>query len=216
MQELQKRNNDKRTATREMIALIVINCSVIQLLPTTLINLRIAAHSAEPFSVVGQLLLATARHDVGKRRLASIGAQKMSAVSSYIIILFIASTLCYGAYKKVNCFEAFTDGAKKGFDIGIKILPTLCAMLVAVSVLQTSGALSALTCFLNPVAKLIGLPAEVLPLLIVRPFSGSAATGVLLGILQAYGRTAGSASPRASSWGQAKRFCIPPDCTMAA
>ncbi len=111
----------------------------------------------------------------------------MSAVSSYIIVLFIAFTLCYGAYKKVNCFEAFTDGAKKGFDIGIRILPTLCAMLVAVSVLQTSGALNTLTTALKPVATLIGLPAEVLPLLIVRPFSGSAATGVLLGILQTYG-----------------------------
>ncbi len=60
MQELQKRNTDKKTATREMISLIVINCSVIQLLPTTLINLRVAAHSTNPFSVVGLLFIATA------------------------------------------------------------------------------------------------------------------------------------------------------------
>ncbi len=60
MAEMQKRNANKKTATREMITLIVLNCSVIQLLPTTLINMRVAAHSSEPFAVVGLLFIATA------------------------------------------------------------------------------------------------------------------------------------------------------------
>lgn len=111
----------------------------------------------------------------------------MSAISSYAVVGFIALVMCYGAIKKINCFEAFTDGAKKGFDISIRILPTLCAMLVAVAVLQSSGALNILIGVLKPLAKLIGLPPEVLPLAIVRPFSGSAAMGVLLGILSTYG-----------------------------
>ncbi len=111
----------------------------------------------------------------------------MSAISSYIVLLFIAFTLCYGAYQKVDGFEAFTAGAKKGFELGIRILPTLCAMLVAVSVLQQSGLLEILIRILKPLADFIGLPAQVLPLVFVRPFSGSAAMGVLLGILQTYG-----------------------------
>lgn len=60
MQELQKRNRNPKRATNDMIALIVINCSVIQLLPTTLINLRIAAGSTEPLAIVGPSVLATA------------------------------------------------------------------------------------------------------------------------------------------------------------
>jgi len=60
MQELQKRNRNQKTATTDMITLIVINCSVIQLLPTTLINLRIAAKSTNPLAIVGPSIIATA------------------------------------------------------------------------------------------------------------------------------------------------------------
>ncbi len=111
----------------------------------------------------------------------------MSALSAYAVVTFIALTLCHGALKKVDCFETFTAGAKKGLDISIRILPTLCAMLVAVAVLQTSGVLELFIHALMPFAKLIGLPPQVLPLAIVRPFSGSAAMGVLLGTLNTYG-----------------------------
>ncbi len=60
MQELQKRNQTKKVATNDMIALVVINCTLIQLLPTTLINLRIAAGSATPLAIVGPSIIATA------------------------------------------------------------------------------------------------------------------------------------------------------------
>lgn len=111
----------------------------------------------------------------------------MSALSTYTVVAFIAVTLFYGAYKKVDCFETFTEGAKNGLDISIRILPTLCAMLVAVAVLQSSGLLDLIYRALLPMANLIGLPPQVLPLAIVRPFSGSAAMGVLLSTLNTYG-----------------------------
>jgi spore maturation protein B len=111
----------------------------------------------------------------------------MSALSSYAVVVFIAAVLCHGALKKIDCFETFTQGAKRGFEISVRILPTLCAMLIAVSVMRESGVLDLLLRALTPAAKLIGLPPEVLPLAIVRPFSGSAAMGVLLALLKTHG-----------------------------
>lgn len=111
----------------------------------------------------------------------------MSALGPHIILAFIAAVLFHGAVRRVDCFEAFAEGAKRGFETCLRLMPTLCGMLVAVNVLQHSGILNLLITALTPVATFFGLPSEVLPLAIVRPFSGSAAMGVLLGILTQHG-----------------------------
>ncbi len=111
----------------------------------------------------------------------------MSNLSAYAVVLFIAGTLLYGAAKRVDCFDTFAQGAQMGLRTCLHILPTLVGMLMAISLLRASGLLDVLIRLLQPFAAWIGLPAEALPVAIVRPFSGSAAMAVLAQTLTQYG-----------------------------
>lgn len=111
----------------------------------------------------------------------------MSSLSAYAVVLFIAGTLLYGAAKRIDCFDTFAQGAQQGMRTCLRILPTLVGMLMAISLLQASGLLDVLIRLLQPFAARIGLPAEALPVAIVRPFSGSAAMAVLAQTLTQYG-----------------------------
>lgn len=110
--------------------------------------------------------------------------QILSIVAIPLLVLFIVS---YGAIKKVKIYEVFIEGAKEGFNVGVRIIPYLVAMLVAIGVFRTGGAMDILTTILFPVTNLIGMPAEALPMAIMRPLSGSGALGVMSEIIKAHG-----------------------------
>lgn len=101
-----------------------------------------------------------------------------------VIILFVVT---YGMLKNVKVYECFVEGAKDGLNICLRIFPYLLAMLVAVGVFRESGALSYLILLVKPVVSLIGLPPEVVPLVLIKPLSGSGATGIFTDILKQYG-----------------------------
>lgn len=93
----------------------------------------------------------------------------------------------YGAVRKVKIYEAFVEGAKEGFTIGVRIIPYLVAMLVAIGVFRAGGAMDFFATLLSPVTSLIGMPAEALPMALVRPLSGSGALGVMSEIINVHG-----------------------------
>lgn len=80
--------------------------------------------------------------------------------------------------KKVPIYEEFTDGAKDGFKVAINIIPYLVAIVVGISMLRASGAIEMCANFLAPILTKLHVPADTLPLMIVRSLSGSAALGV--------------------------------------
>jgi spore maturation protein B len=104
-----------------------------------------------------------------------------------IIAIIILGIVVYGMTKKVKVYECFVEGAKDGLSICLRIFPYLLAMLVAIAVFRESKALDYFIALVKPVVKLIGLPAEVVPLVLVKPLSGSGALGVLSDILIKYG-----------------------------
>ena len=77
------------------------------------------------------------------------------------LILWI---VVYGASKKVKIYEAFIEGAKEGFNVGVRIIPYLVAMLVAIGIFRAGGAMELLSRLIAPVTSLIGMPAEALPM----------------------------------------------------
>jgi spore maturation protein B len=93
----------------------------------------------------------------------------------------------YGARKKIDTFDAFVVGAKQGFEISMSLIPYLVAMLVAIGMLRASGFFGLMSQVLSPLLNRIGMPTELLPLALVRPFSGAAATGVMAELMHTYG-----------------------------
>lgn len=111
----------------------------------------------------------------------------VSAVSIIAIPALVLFIVVYGAAKKVKIYEAFVEGAKEGFNVGVRIIPYLVAMLVAIGIFRAGGAMEILSTILSPFTKLIGMPAEVMPMAIIRPLSGSGALGVMSEIIKAHG-----------------------------
>ena len=105
------------------------------------------------------------------------------AVSAWILPGLMLSILLLGALRQVRIYESFVEGAAEGFQVAVRIIPYLVAILVAVGMLRASGALDWLVTILGPWIGPLGLPAEVLPLALLRPFSGSGAYGLLAAIL---------------------------------
>lgn len=108
-------------------------------------------------------------------------------LSTYILPFFIFYVVAYGLLKGRNVYQAFVEGAKGGFHTALGILPTLVGLLVAVGVLRASGFLDLVSGLLKNLLKGTGFPAEILPLVIVRLFSNSAATGLALDLFKAHG-----------------------------
>lgn len=108
-------------------------------------------------------------------------------IADIIFLIFVAGIPLYAAYRKINVFDTFITGAKQGFETVISIVPHLVAMLVVIGMLRASGFFDSMAHFLGPILNKIGMPTEVLPLVLIRPFSGSAATGVLADIVHQNG-----------------------------
>lgn len=111
----------------------------------------------------------------------------MTNISNYILPLFLLMILGYGFYKKIEVFTTFIDGAKKGFDIFISILPSLTALFLAVQVLKSSQGIEFITKILSPVANLLKIPPETLSLCILSPISGGGSLSIYESIISEYG-----------------------------
>lgn len=111
----------------------------------------------------------------------------VEAISIFAIPALVVFVVLYGAIKKVKVYEAFVEGAKEGFHVAVRIIPYLVAMLVAIGVFRHGGAMDVLTIVLSPVTQLIGMPAETVPLALMRPLSGSGALGVMSEIITTHG-----------------------------
>lgn len=108
-------------------------------------------------------------------------------ISDFIVPSIIILIVTYGVLEKVKVYDEFVNGAKKGLTTVIKIMPTLVGLMVAVGVLRASGFLECLSEQIGKVTDYIGFPSQLVPLSIVRLFSASAATGLVLDIFKAYG-----------------------------
>ncbi|MFE8702623.1 spore maturation protein [Cytobacillus sp. FJAT-54145] len=111
----------------------------------------------------------------------------ISIVSLWMIPVLIGFILLYGTVKQVPTYESFVEGGKEGIKIAISIIPFLVGMLVAISVFRASGALEFLMNFIRPGLEAIGVPAEIAPLAIIRPISGTAALGMTSDLMATYG-----------------------------
>jgi spore maturation protein SpmA/spore maturation protein SpmB len=105
------------------------------------------------------------------------------AVSPWIIPLLTVGFLGFGVIRRVRVYETFVEGAKEGFRVAVRIIPYLVAILVAVDMFRASGAMDALVHGLGGLTGKVGLPAEVLPMALLRPLSGSGAYGIMASII---------------------------------
>ena len=237
MQELDKLNPVKGTATNAMALFLAINTSSVTLLPTGVIALRAAAGSDDPAGILPTTLFATICSTAAAIFAAKM-YQRFSAepipdpaarpaddapaaadtetgdveegaypawvsfaviggivaliplailfgreIAPWIIPSLMMALLTFGLVRGVRIYEVFVEGAKDGFQVAVRIIPYLVAILVAVAMFRESGALDALIRPLGAVTELFGLPAEALPMALLRPLSGSGAYGILASII---------------------------------
>ncbi|MBF0370575.1 MAG: spore maturation protein [Magnetococcales bacterium] len=248
MQELDRLNPVKGTATNSMALFLAINTSSVTLLPTGVIALRASAGSMDPAAILPTTLFATfcstivailaaktyqrffpiepiaAEADSTESNqptsqtttkesdtetlaeahaisagyptwvsvvalLTVVGFIPLTifhgrAISPWVIPSLMVALLGFGVIKGVRVYEVFVEGAKEGFQVAIRIIPYLVAILVAVGMFRASGALGYLVNLIGPATSAVGLPAEALPMALLRPLSGSGAYGILASLLE--------------------------------
>lgn len=111
----------------------------------------------------------------------------VGVLSFFVIPLMLVGFPLYGLYKRVPVYESFVTGAKEGFEVAVRIIPYLVAILFAIGMFRASGAMDALATALNPLLAFIGFPAEVLPMAIIRPLTGSGSAGLVVDMISQYG-----------------------------
>ena len=104
-----------------------------------------------------------------------------------VVPLIIAALCVYGLVKRVNIFMSFVEGVKEGMRTVVFIAPTMIALLLAVGMLKASGLLGWIAEMIRPAAEAVGFPAELVPMGLLRPVSGSGATAILTGIYEDFG-----------------------------
>lgn len=119
--------------------------------------------------------------------MAEIFRSIVNVISAVAIPLFIFVFLGWGLFKKVKVYEVFVEGAKDGFNTAVRIIPYLVAMLFAIGIFRASGAMDVVVMLLSPVTNLIGMPAETLPLALLRPLSGSGSMGLMTELMKTHG-----------------------------
>ena len=250
MQELDRLNPHKGTATDSMVLFLAINTSSITILPTGVIALRAAAGSNDPAGIVPTTLFATfcstlvailAAKSLARlwgqnsttspkldeeKEVQSLQAQLSteeinvinaataadhghafpfwvtllalvsllilipitiihgSTLSPWIIPTLVLGLLAFGYIRGVEIYSSFVDGAREGFEVAVRIIPYLVAILVAIGMFRASGAMDLIIGPFSAITSLIGLPADALPMAMLRPLSGSGAYGILASTIQ--------------------------------
>lgn len=155
------------------------------------------AESVPPASIEGRLLgigvlvaLAAALVIQGQALRAG-GADGLEVTrtifSDWLLPVLMLGIVAFGASRRVRVYESFIAGAKEAFGIATSIIPFLLAILVAIGMFRASGGMGALVSVLSPVTSLFGLPAEALPMALIRPLSGSGALAVMTETMKSNG-----------------------------
>jgi len=113
--------------------------------------------------------------------------EALDLVSRWAVPLILVAIPLYGYIKGVKVYELFVEGAAEGFTLGVRIIPYLVAMFVALGMFRASGAMDLLTGLVGPALKVLGVPAEVVPLMLIRPLSGGGALGVTAELIRTHG-----------------------------
>lgn len=255
MQELDRLNPVKGTATNAMVLFLAINTAGLAILPTGVLSLRAAAGSKDPAGIIATTwfasgcatlvailaatLLAKLRyyrmpnpqgppaesapagpaptvpdepartpprrggwlallylaavgialvlHVVREGQARPWGEVTRGVLSFWMIPMLIAGLVLFGWARGVRVYDALVDGAKEGFQVALRIIPYLVAILVAVSMFRASGSLGLFTAAVSPITTAVGFPAEAVPMAVLRPLSGSGAFGVMSEILKSHG-----------------------------
>jgi spore maturation protein SpmB len=123
-----------------------------------------------------------------------IPQEQVQAISNVVanVILYgvISSFLIMALWRKVNAYEAFVDGGKEGFNVAIRIIPYLVAILVAIAVFRASGTLDLIVQGLSRLLEAMGLRSDLVPALptaLMKPLSGSGARGMMVDAMKTYG-----------------------------
>lgn len=109
------------------------------------------------------------------------------SLSNYAIPVIIGYIVLYGLIKRVDIFTVFIAGAKDGFKMVVELLPTLVGLLVAIGIFRSSGALDLFCGIFSPLTKLLHIPETIIPIALVKMFSSSAATGMVLDVFRTFG-----------------------------
>lgn len=111
----------------------------------------------------------------------------LTGISDLLIPMIIFYIVSYGLVSRVKVYESFLKGAKDGLEVAVQMMPTLIGLLVAVGILRASGFLDFLGEIIGRLVAPIGIPAPIVPLILLKLFSGSAATGMVLDLFRTYG-----------------------------
>ena len=226
MDELQKINEKKDTASNAQIMFLVLNTSGLTIIPVSIMAYRMAAGAANPSDVFLPLLLTTFIASLVGLIVVSI-IQRINLLNwivlsyigglsliitiillyirsidksqgdiilqfwgNFILVLFIIFFIVLGIRKKINVYEEFIEGAKEGLRVTLKIIPYLVAMLVAIGVFRASGAFDYILLGLKKIFELSGFDTrfvDALPTALMKPLSGSAARGMTIETMHAFG-----------------------------
>jgi len=129
------------------------------------------------------LFLRAMQHDAG----TSFFPRAVNALSDLAIPFMLVFFPLYATFCGVRVYEEFVEGAREGFQVAVRIIPFLVAMLVAIGIFRAAGGVALLAQLLKPVLDLIQFPTELLPMAITRPLSGSATIGLLADLAKAHG-----------------------------
>lgn len=108
-------------------------------------------------------------------------------LSTYIIPVLLAAVAIIGMGKRINVYSALTHGAEEGLTVLMRIVPSLVGLLTAVSMFRASGAMEWLSSLCAPLLSWFGIPAEVMPLMLIRPISGGGALAIASDLLASHG-----------------------------
>ncbi|MFD1777275.1 spore maturation protein [Fredinandcohnia salidurans] len=111
----------------------------------------------------------------------------INSISLWLIPAIIGFILLYGTFKRIPTYETFVEGGKEGIKISFSIIPFLVGMLVSISIFRASGAMEFFINLIRPALEFVGFPAEVAPLALIRPISGTAALGMTTDLIATYG-----------------------------
>lgn len=110
-----------------------------------------------------------------------------NAISTALVPLLLLLIPLAGVLRKVRVYDAFIEGAKDGFNVALRIIPYLVAMLVAIGMFRASGAMALLARAVEPATRLVGMPAEALPAALLRPLSGSGTLALVSEVMRTNG-----------------------------
>ncbi|MFD2704386.1 spore maturation protein [Salibacterium lacus] len=111
----------------------------------------------------------------------------MNTVSIWVVPMLLFAVILHAAVKRVPAYDAFVEGGKDGFQMAVSLIPYLVGMLTAVSVFRASGAMDLVIQAIAPVLALAGIPADIAPLAMIRPISGTGALGMMSSLFDEYG-----------------------------